>query len=278
MTAAVQAMQVPVVALILLAACGAKLARALRSRPGLAVPDAAGPFPAGPGSPVTLVLSGCELLLAVGLIVTAGPFGAGVWATGARLATGVFFLVGMCALVELRERRPGAGCGCFGGLSTGPVGARSIVRAGMLACAALGSIGVPPLRLPPPGHAALADTGIILAELLLFTAVSPETGEVLLRLGYSEPCELRALDAERARAALRRSAAWRRHSAVITSDVPEDTWRELCWWFAVYPANDNGRDRRVVFAVEVKPHRPTVLAAITEPAAEDQPLSVSNAL
>lgn len=278
MTAAVQAMQVPVVALILLTACAAKLVRVLRSRPMLAFPAGTGPFPAGFRGPATLLLSGCELLLGVGLIVTAGRFGAGSLASGTRLAAGVFFLVGMCALVELRERRPGAGCGCFGGLSTQPVGTRSIARAGMLACAALASVGVPPLRLPPPGHTALADAGIVLAELLLFAAVSPETEEALLRLGYSEPCELRAAEPGRALAALHRSAAWRRHSAMITSDAPEDTWRELCWWFAVYPANDGGGDRRAVFAVEVKPHRPAVLAAIAEPAAEDQPLSLSNAL
>ena len=141
-----------------------------------------------------------------------------------------------------------------------------------------GAHATPWLRLPPPGHAALADAGIIVAELLLFAAVSPETREALLRLGYSEPCELRTAEPGRALAALRRSSAWRRHSAMLTSDVPEDTWRELCWWFAVYPANDGDRERRVVFAVEVKPHRPAILAAVTDPMVEKPSLSLSNAL
>jgi Methylamine utilisation protein MauE len=278
MMPAVQVMQTLVVALILLVACAAKLVRVLRGGSVRVGQGESGLFPAGFRRPATLALCCCELLLGVGLIVTAGRFGAGLLASGTRLAAGVFFLIGMRALVELRERRPGAGCGCFGELSTRPVSVRSIVRAGMLACAALGSVGTPPLRLPPPGHTALADAGIIVAELLLFAAVSPETREALLRLGYSEPCELRVLEEERVLSALRHSAAWRRYSAMLTAGVAEDTWRELCWWFAVYPADDGGRERRVVFAVEVKPYRPAVLAVVTEPAADEQPLSLSNAL
>lgn len=278
MTSALQAVQAPVVGLVLLVACVAKLVRVLHSRSMLVVLDATALFPAALRRPATMVVCGCELSLGAGLILTTGRFAPAWWATGIRAATAVFFLVGACALVQVRERTPHLGCGCFGDLSTRPVSLRSIARTGMLAGAALASVAAPPLRLPPPGHAALAGAGIIAAELLLFAAVSPETREALLRLGYSEPCELRAAEPDRGLAVLRRSRVWRHHSTMLTSDVPEDTWREMCWWFAVYPANDGDRERRVVFAVEVKPHRPTILAAVTDPMTEKQSLPLSNAL
>lgn len=278
MIAAVRAVQPLVVSLLMLGACAAKLVGVLRGGSTREALKATGLFPARLRTAATVVLSGCELVLGAGLIVTAGWFSAGLWANGARLAAGIFFALAACALLELRERKPDAACGCFGGLSTRPVGARSIARACMLACAALGSVGVQPLQLPAARHAALAYAGIIIGELLLFAAVSPETGEALLRLSYSRPCELRPLVPDRALAALRRSRAWRRYSAMLTSDVPEDMWRELCWWFAVYPARDGGGDRRVLFAVEVRPHRPAILAAVTEPAEEERSLSLSNAV
>jgi hypothetical protein len=143
---------------------------------------------------------------------------------------------------------------------------RSIARAGLLTCAAAAGVGAPLLRLPSPVPAA-RDLGIIAAELLLVAAVSPEVGEVLRRLGYSAPCELRVLSPDRARAALRRSKAWRTYSKTMQiSDTPADIWRELCWWFVVYPARSQGRPCDIVFAVEARKHRPTVHAALTRAA------------
>jgi hypothetical protein len=180
-------------------------------------------------------------------------------------------VIALCGLVELREHRPDLGCGCFGDLSVRPVGIRSIARAGLLAVAALASVGTPALRLPPPGPRAAACLGILIAELLLVVLLSPEAGEALMRLGYSEPCEVREIPAKRTLAALHRSRVWRQQSRLITSDVPADMWRELCWWYVVYPARTSVRDATLVFAVQVKPRRPAIRSALAGPEVDDRP-------
>jgi hypothetical protein len=257
-------LQIPVLALILLGGCAAKLVRAVRSG---SLSAGLGPtelFPLPLRWPAALLVCVTELGLGVTLLATADAHGAAARtaATAARLVAALFFLVAMCSLVELRDRRPDVGCGCFGNLSTRPAGIRSIIRAGLLAGAALATVGVGPVGLPPPGRAAAADLGILVAELLLLSAVSPEIGEALVRLGYTEPCELRVVAPERALTALRRSSHWRRYAGVITSDEPADMWRELCWWYVVYPGRPDGVTSDVVFAVQVKKHRPGVQSAV----------------
>jgi hypothetical protein len=186
-------------------------------------------------------------------------------ADSVRFGAAVFFLVGMCALVELRERHPGTGCGCFGGLSSQPPGVRSVLRAGMLAGVALAGIDGPPLSSSASGTVALAVAALLLAEILLLAAVSPEVGDVLARMGYTEPCEVRVIPPARILAALHRSAAWSRHAAAVGANAPADMWRELCWWYLVYPAWRDGRACELVFAVEMKSHRPRVLTAVVGP-------------
>lgn len=256
-------LQLLVLAMILLGAAAAKLSRVLCAG---SLSAGLGPtelFPARLRRPATIVLCAVEVALGAGLLVTAGSRDPAVRAdaTGVRLATAVVFLVAMCALVELRGRRPDVGCGCFGDLSIRPVGARSIVRAGLLAGAALATIGVGPVRLPAPGPQAIRDLGLLVAEFLLIAALSPEVGEALVRLGYAEPCELRRMQPERVLAALRRSSAWRRHADEVAGDQPADMWRELCWWYVVYPASPGGRASDIVFAVQVKKHRPGIQVA-----------------
>jgi hypothetical protein len=256
-------LQLLVLAMILLGAAAAKLSRVLRAG---SLSAGLGPtelFPARLRRPAAIVLCAVEVALGAGLLVTAGSRDPAVRAdaTGVRLTTAVVFLVAMCALVELRGRRPDVGCGCFGDLSIRPVGARSIARAGLLAGAALATIGVGPVRLPAPGPQAIHDLGLLVAEFLLIAALSPEVGEALVRLGYAEPCELRRMQTGRALAALRRSAAWRRHADEVAGDQPSDMWRELCWWYVVYPARPGGQASDIVFAVQVKKHRPGVQVA-----------------
>jgi hypothetical protein len=263
MITAIREMQVAVLALVLLGACAVKLSRVLRARSMRVVLDATGLFPIRLRRLAMAALCASEMSLGLALIVTAES--AGARADGVRLAAATFFLVGMCALVELREHRPDLGCGCFGEFSTSPPGVRSIARAGLLACAALAAIHIPQWHLPPPGLAAARDLAIIVAELLLLAVLSPEVGQALARLAYSEPCELRALPPERAITSLRRSATWRSHASMIIRDSPADMWRELCWWYVVYPARDRGADCELVFAVEVKPRRPAIHAAVVKP-------------
>ncbi len=259
----VRQLQILVLAMILLGAAAAKLSRVLRAG---SLSAGLGPtelFPARLRRPAALVLCAIEVALGAGLLATAGSTSPIIraYATAIRLATAVLFLVAMCALVELRGRRPDVGCGCFGNLSSKPVGARSVARAGLLAGAALATVGVGAVRLPVPGAPAIRDLAILVVEFLLIAALSPEVGEALVRLGYAEPCELRQMTAERALAAVRHSSQWRRYAKLIGGSEPADAWRELCWWYVVYPARSGGDTSHVVFAVQVKKHRPGVQAA-----------------
>jgi hypothetical protein len=267
--------QVPVLVVMLLGACAAKSAR--MSRAGS--PDAGPGTDAGQGRrqlfqlplrrPAAMFVCGVECALAMALIVTA-PAAArdgtgamdGAAADGARIAATAFFLAAMCALIEVRGGRPDAGCGCFGDLSTRPVSARSIARAALLAAAAMASIGGPPLHLPMPGTGDALPLALLSAEFLAIALLSPEVGEALVRLGHCEPCELRTIAARRSLAALHRSPHWRRQASVITSDAPEDMWRELCWRFVSYPGRLDGADAYVVFAVQVRRHRPAIQSAV----------------
>jgi methylamine utilization protein MauE len=258
---AVQQMQVPLLALVLLGACAAKMSRVFRARSVLAVLDATSLFPPRLRRPATMAVCLIELSLDAGILLTSGR----AWHGGAaavRLATALFFLIAMCAVVELREFRPDLGCGCFGDLSSVPPGLRSVLRAGLLGAAALASIPGGELTLPPAGSAAALDLGILVAEFLLVAAVSPELGEILARLGYAEPCELRVAPPQRALAALHRSRAWRRRARLINRDGPADMWRELCWWYLVYAGLDGTGECDVVFAVEVRPRHPAIHSAV----------------
>ena len=143
---------------------------------------------------------------------------------------------------------------------------RTLARSALLAVAALATLGLQPLQIPRPGGSAALLLGIFIAELVLIGVLSPELGEGLVMLGYSEPCELRTLAVEQTLTALRRSAQWRKHSGLITADVPVDTWRELCWRYVVFPSRLAGRDAELVFAVYQRQHRPAVLAALVDSA------------
>jgi hypothetical protein len=258
--------QLPLLAVILLGASAAKFARVLR----VGTMDAGlGPtalFPMPLRRPVAVVISTVELACGVGLVLTDAGLGRGQVADAARLATCLLFLVATFALVELRGSHPETGCGCFGDFSTAPVSARTLTRSALLAAAAMATVGLPPLRLAGSG----ADTAIafvgLAAELAVIAALSPELGEALVRLGYSEPCELRRVPAARTLAALRKSAVWRRRAGVITASAPVDMWRELCWRYVVYPARAGDRAAEAVFAVSLRPHRPVVHAALVDAA------------
>lgn len=262
MLATVREMQPMLLALMLLGGCAAKLSRVVRARSIQIIVEATSLFPPRLRRPATMALCATELVLALGLIGTVGQMGQHGWADGIRLAAAFFFLAATAALVELREFRPDLGCGCFGDLSSKPPGLRSVGRTGLFTVAALASIHSPVLTLPAPGLPAAQDFGFLVTELLLIAALSPELGELLIRLGYTEPCELRAASPQRAMAALHRSRAWRSHSVLVTGRVPTDMWRELCWWYVVYPGRDGPVGNDIVFAVEVKTRHPAVRAAV----------------
>ncbi|MGO9220641.1 MAG: MauE/DoxX family redox-associated membrane protein [Streptosporangiaceae bacterium] len=227
-------------------------------------------FPLRLRRPLAMVKCAFEMSLGLALLVTELPVGTragtALWApraaTGARIAAAAFFLVAVAALVELRERRPDLGCGCFGDFSTRPAGCRSIARAALLTASALISIQSPALYLPPRGHGVLLFLGIVGTELAVIAALSPEVSGALVRLGYTDACELRRLPADRTLATLRRSRQWRKHARAITTEMPVDMWRELCWRYVVFPCRQDGKNAEVVFAVQIKRRRPVVRAAV----------------
>jgi hypothetical protein len=256
--------QIPLLSAILLGACATKFARILRVG---SLDAGLGPtalFPMGLRRPVASTICIAEFCLGIGLLATAGQLGRGDAADTVRIATALLFLVATCALIELRTSHPETGCGCFGDFSTSPVSGRTVARSALLAAAALATIDLPPLHPAQGGAEAGWLLGMLVAELVAIAALSPELGEGLVRLGYSEPCELRRLPAVRTLTALRRSSQWRRRAGLITADVPVDMWRELCWRFVVFPARAADREAEVVFAVYLRPHSPPIRAALVD--------------
>jgi hypothetical protein len=267
MLTAARELQIPLLAVMLLGGCGAKAWRVLRSRSIKAAMDPAGLFPLPLRRPIMITMCATEFGLGLGLIATAGKTGTiipSLPATIVRAASALFFLIAMGALNETRQRRPAVGCGCFGDFSHTPVGWRTIARAGVLCAAAAVTIGLPPLRMPSSATTAEMWLAVLAFELSLIAFLSPELGEVLVRLGYSEPCELRRLPVERTMAALHASSPWRRYAGQIPSAAPIDVWREGCWRFVVYAGVARGRRVDIVFAVYLQPRRPVIRAAVLD--------------
>lgn len=51
---------------------------------------------------------------------------------------------------------------------------------------------------------------VLAFELALIAFLSPELSEIMVRLGYSEPCELRRMPVGRTMSALHANSQWRR--------------------------------------------------------------------
>lgn len=269
---AARELQVPLLAVLLLGGCAAKAWRVLRSRSIKAAMDPAGLFPLRLRRPIMIAMCATEFGLGLGLIATAGKIGTiatTLPATIVRVASALFFLIAMGALNETRQRRPAAGCGCFGDFSDTPVGWRTIARAGVLCAAATVTIGLPPLRMPSSSTTAELLLAVLAFELSLLALLSPEVGEILVRLGYSEPCELRRLPVERTMAALHASSPWRRYAGQVSSAAPVDVWREGCWRFVVYPGFARGRPVDIVFAVYLQARRPVIRAAVLDASTDE---------
>lgn len=279
MLTALREVQIPLLAVMLLGGCTAKAWRTLSPRPGIAGPGPTGLFPLRLRRPVMVIVFVTELSLGLGLIATAsrideisvrGP------ATVVRTATALLFLIAVGVLNEMRQRRPDSGCGCFGELSDTPIGLRTLARSALLSASAAATIGVPPLRMPSSSAEAELRLAVLAVELALIAFLSPELGEVLVRLGYSEPCELRRLPVGRTMSALHSSSPWRRYATAISTADPVDIWREGCWRFVVYPGTVRGRQVDIVFAVYLQSRRPAIRAAVLD-ADTDEVLGLAQA-
>ncbi len=267
MFTAVRELQVLLLAALLLGGCATKAWRLLRTRSLSAVLVPAGLLPLQLRQPVMMTMCATELALGLGLICTAGRLGAGgpgLPATVVRAGTALFFLVAAGALNETRQRGPDAGCGCFGEFSETPIGWRTITRAGVLCAAAAVTIGLPPLRMPSSPTTAELLLAVLAFELSLLAFLSPELGEILVRLGYSEPCELRRLPVGRTLTALHSSSQWRRYAGQVSAAAPDDVWREGCWRFVVYPGSARGRRVNIVFAIYLQTRRPPIRVAVLD--------------
>jgi hypothetical protein len=256
--------QIPILAMLLIGACATKAQRAIRTRSIDAAISPTAMFPLRLRKPITLAMCVGELAIGSGLVVTAGPLGQDGPAATIRVLAALLFGTAVGALHEVRSRRPDIGCGCFGDLSDTPVSVRTLARSALLCVAAIVSVGVPPLEMPASADQALWLLGTGGAELALIALLSPEVGEIMIRLGYAEPCEARRLPVSRTLAALRGSGAWRHYRPYLTAAEPGDVWREGCWRFAVYPAVIDGTGKDVVFAVYLQARRPPVSAAIVD--------------
>lgn len=259
--------QVPLLAALLLGGCAAKLRRAISTR---SIAREMGPtalFPVRLRRPVAIVVCVSELGLGIGLLVTAGRFGAGLPALAVRSLTVVLFCTAVGALYVLRTRRPAAGCGCFGDLSDTPVNWRTLTRTALFCGAAVAALGAPALHEPASAAEAMVVFGVLVVEVSVLVALSPEFAEVMVRLGYNEPCEVRRLPVARTLTALRASAQWRQYHRYLITKEPADVWREGCWRFAVFPGMLTGRRVEVVFAVYLKPRRPQVRVGLYDSSA-----------
>jgi hypothetical protein len=272
---AVREVQVPLLAVLLIGGCAAKARRGLGAR---SVDAAIGPtamFPFRLRRPVGIAISAGEFALGVGLLVTAGRFGPSGAALAVRGVTALLFCTAVFALAELRSRRPDVGCGCFGDVSSAPVSWRTITRAALLGAAALASIGARPVHMSgSPGWVAEV-LAVTAAEFALLAALSPELGELMVRLGRADPCELRRIPVAKSLDTLWASASWRRYHRYLISTEPTDVWREGCWRFAVFPGILASRRVEVVFAVYLTgrhaPVRVGVLDIDTPPKASPPP-------
>ena len=204
---------------------------------------------------VTVAVALAEGGLGIALLVTPHP--------SVRVAASIWFAAVTWIAGELRTRRPEAGCGCFGGLSTSRVGIRTIVRSVLLTGAAVATMGV-----AVPGtevlRLSLGWRGVVLAlEVAIFLALSPEIGVLLARRRPHVPCELRTIPLRETYATLHASGAWKEYLPVIRGPEPVEVWRELCWRFLVYVGYSDGQEVEVVFAVSLEGARhPAIRAAI----------------
>jgi hypothetical protein len=264
----VREVQVPLLAALLLGAVAAKARRAISRRSIAAGIGPTAMFPVHLQRPIGMGVCASELALGVGLLLTAGSIGAGMPADVLRSATALLFGTAVAALHELRTRQPDAGCGCFGDLSETPVSWRALARSALLCAAAVATIGEPPLRRPASADQAGLVLAVLAVELLVLAVLSPEIGELMVRLGYSEPCEVRRIPVQRTLAALRSSAYWRKNRRYIVDTEPTDVWREGCWRYVVFPAMVASRRVEVVFAVYLKSRRPPVRAVIYDATAD----------
>src|ERR1700736_3676849 len=106
MLTTIREVQIPLLAVMLLGACAAKVWRALQAHADTARTDPAGLFPAHLQRPIMIGVFAAELGLGLGLIATALKFGGtqpALPATIVRTGTALFFVIAVAVLNEMRQ-------------------------------------------------------------------------------------------------------------------------------------------------------------------------------
>lgn len=255
----IQDVQVPLLAVALLTAAGAKLA--VRETP---------PNGESAGAGIDLRRN---RPLAIGLVLAEGVLGVGLLTSThivVRLGTAMGFVGALWVVGELKARRPEVGCGCFGGLSTTRIGTRTIVRTALFVIISVIALTAPHTGLEVLRNALGWNGVLLLAELAVLAALSPEIAVALAKRQLRVPCELRPIPLSATYATLHASDAWREHRRLLVATEPVDVWRELCWRFLVYPGWRNGQEVEVVFAVSLEQRSRVVRAAVVERGDDDE--------
>lgn len=242
--------QLPLLAVLLVLGAAAKFT------PGAATNGTAVLVPERLRGPTTVGTGVVEACAAVGLVGLTG-----VWGEAARVLTAAMFAASVVALVLVRRRDPEAGCGCFGGLSREPIGGRTLTRAGLLSAVALTTIGLESTGWQVVAAFTWTHAAVLVVELLVLAALSPELRAAVARAVRREPCALWRHSLRRARRRLRRSDVWRAHRAVMLKDEPEDVWRHGCRYFLRYDGLRYGQRVDVVYAVRLDGKRRTAVRA-----------------
>ncbi|RAY14568.1 hypothetical protein DPM19_12395 [Actinomadura craniellae] len=199
--------------------------------------------------------------LGLALLVSAHP--------AVRIAVAAWFAAATWVVGELLNRRPDAGCGCFGGLSTARVGRRGLLRAAGCTVAAIASLHASGDGLAIAAGAP-AMTGLLVAtELALLVMLSPELGALLDRYRAIVPCEARPSPLAETYQTLHASSDWREHRSALRSTEPVDVWREGCWRLLAYPARIGDEELEIVFAVSTEQRHRAVRVALVESETED---------
>jgi hypothetical protein len=279
--AAMREVQIPMLTAMLITGFAAKSSYLMQTRTADARMGPTATFPLGSRRPAAAALCVIELALGTGLLLTATYDWASPVSLAVRVAVTLLFGTGAGALWVMRARRPETGCGCFGELSITPVGWRVIVRAVLLCLAALALLDAPPLHMPASAGQAWLTLGLIVGEIVVIMALSPEVSQLMLRLSHADPCEVREVSAARTQSALHASAMWRRYRRFLVTTDPADIWREGCWRFLVYPGVLSSRPVEVVFAVHLSGRGAPVRVGVVDTGTSlprRDPLPLSNAV
>ncbi len=165
----------------------------------------------------------------------------------------------VAALVQSGEP---SNCGCLA--ADEPASWRSVGRA-----AALVLIGVGVAARPNPSFAPTLNlrTGLLVAcEIAALLLLTPEAAPHRIinrvRSRHVPGCLTSRHSLEWTLAMLRRSELWIRVQQYLLDTAVVDQWRDGCWRFVVFPAQDGGRSATAVLAIKLPPGRIRIRGAI----------------